>query len=136
MPSNSAPSPLAELATTVGSTVGDAKTLVSQQAEVIRLEAGEEFRKAGNSLLKVAAGGGMTAAGAALGGLMLVHLLRRVTGLPLWASYGVAATGLCAAGAACVRSGTGDLTRGPHFPKSAASLRENWEWLTDQTRTT
>lgn len=132
MAANSTPSPLAELATTVSTTVVDAKTLVSQQAELIRLEAGDEFRKAGDSLLKVAAGGGMTAAGAALGGLMLVHLLRRVTGLPLWVSYGVAATGLCVAGAACVRSGSRDLTRGPHFPKSAASLRENWEWLTDR----
>ena len=78
------------------------------------------------------AGSGLAAAGGVLGGLMAAHLLRRATGLPLWACFGLTGVALAATGAGLVRAGRERASAVRPFPQSAAALGENLAWLTNQ----
>src|SRR5205809_4972328 len=87
-----------DLSTLVEGIVHDTGTLLGQQGELLRAEVTQEVRRAGEAAVSIAAGGGMVAAGGLLSGLMLAHLLHRVTQLPLWVCYGIAASGIGATG--------------------------------------
>ncbi len=119
----------------VSGIVTDAGTLVGQQIELAKADIGRELRRAAEGGASVALGGGLLAAGGVLAGLSAVHLLNRITGLSLWACYATAAGGLGAAGLRYVRAGR-DEVAGVHLippPATAAAIRENVAWLTDQT---
>ena len=129
MSKTAAPSELSQLVEHVTTIVDDAKTLLGQQAQLLRAEAREELHHVGASATALATGAGLALAGGAMGGVALVHVISRVTRLPLWASYGLAATGLIAGGAAYIRRGREELSRVELLPKSAEALQENLEWL-------
>jgi hypothetical protein len=113
--------------------VQDSRQLIGQQIELAKTEVGDELRRLAGAGVSVAAGGGLAAAGGLMSGLMLVHLLRRVTGLPIWACYGLLGGSLGAAGLALVRSGRETLA-GLQFPppQTTQAVEENLEWLQDQ----
>jgi len=123
-----------DLGELVNAIVQEGGRLLSQQIDLLRREVGQELQRAGTAALRVASGGGLAAAGGILSGLALAHLMRRVTGLPLWCCYGAAAGACGGAGAALLRTGArtlGDLQLLPP-PQSAAALGENLSWLKEQ----
>jgi hypothetical protein len=122
-----------ELLELVREIVQDSRQLLGQQIELAKAEVGDELRRLAGAGVSVAAGGGLAAAGGLMSGLMLVHLLRRVTGLPIWACYGLLGGSLGAAGLALVRSGRETLA-GLQFPppQTTQAVEENLEWLQDQ----
>lgn len=121
----------ADLPTLFGTILGETKTLLAQQVELFRAEVGVELRQAGAAVARAAGGGGLATAGGLMGGLAAAHLLRSLTGLPLWACYGLAAGGLGAAGGRLLLAGRDGLAGLRPLPQTAAALAENVEWLTD-----
>jgi len=120
----------------VGGIVHDAGTLVSQQIDLLRAEVLQELRRAGTSAVTLAAGGGLLAAAGLLSGPMLVHLLHRLTRLPLWVCYATVAGSMGAAGVALLRTGGRGLGQVQLFPppQTAEVARENLAWLQGQVR--
>jgi hypothetical protein len=121
-----------DLGTLVGSIAGDATELVREQIDLFKAEAARELRRAGEAAAAAAAGGGLVAAGGLVSGLMLVHLLNRATGLPLWACYGLVGGGLGAAGAALLKAGRDGIAGLRPLPRTTEALGENVAWLKDQ----
>jgi hypothetical protein len=122
-----------ELLELVREIVQDSRQLLGQQIELAKSEVGDELRRVAGAGVSVAAGGGLAAAGGLMSGLMLVHLIRRVTGLPIWACYGLLSGSLGAAGLALIRSGRetfAELQFPP--PQTTKAVEENLEWLQDQ----
>ena len=125
---------VAELATLVGDIVHDSGKLLGQQLDLFRAEVHQELRQAAGAAASVAAGGGLAAAGGLLTGMMLAHLVQRVTRLPLWASYGVVGGSLAVAGGALLRSGRDGLAGVQLLPppQTAEAAEENLAWLKEQ----
>lgn len=121
-----------DLPTLLGNIGHDARRLLDQQLALFRAEAGGELSKAGGAAAAVAAGGGLVAAGGLMSGFMLAHLLRRVTGLPLWACFGVLAGGLGAGGLALLKRGRDGFAALRPLPQTTEALGENLQWLRDQ----
>lgn len=121
-----------DLATILGSIAHDAKKLLGEQIDLFRAEVGQELRQAGGAAAAVAAGGGLAVAGGLMAGLTAVHLLHRVTRLPLWACYGLAAGGLGGAAASLLLAGREGFARLQPLPETTATLGENLEWLQEQ----
>jgi Putative Actinobacterial Holin-X, holin superfamily III len=109
------------------------ETLLQQQVDLLRSELKQELNKAGGAAVALAAGSGLVAAGGVYSTLMLVHLLQRVTRLPLWACYGLVAGGLGAAGINLILRGRRTAERVQlDLPQTTAGLKENLGWLKDQ----
>ena len=121
----------------LGELARDSEKLIRLQFDLLRSDLGRELRKAGGAALALGAGAGLLAAGGLLSTQMLVHLLRRVTGLPLWACYGLLAGGLGAAGATLVARGRARAAElgAPALSETVAGLKENVAWLKEQVRT-
>jgi hypothetical protein len=114
--------------------VEDGGKLLSQQFELFRAEVRDELRRAVGAAGLTAAGGGLVAIAGFLSGQMIAHQVHRATGLPLWASYGVAAGALGATGAALLRAGGAALADVQLLlpPQTAEAMKENLTWLKDQ----
>ena len=121
-----------DLRTLLNTIAHDARTLLRQQLDLFRAEARQELRTVGGSAGEVAAGGALTVAGGLLAGFGAAHLLSRLTGLPLWAGYGLTAGGLGAAGVKLMLDGRDRLGRLQLLPQTTEALGENLEWLEDQ----
>ena len=121
-----------DLRTLLGNIAHDARALLAEQLDLFRAEVGQELRRAGTAAAATAAGGGLAAAGGLLSGFMLAHLLHRVTGLPLWACFGLAAGGIGAAGAALLKAGRDGFAGLRPLPQTSEALGENLQWLRDQ----
>lgn len=106
--------------------------LLAQQLDLARVELGQELRKAGSAGAALAGGGGLAAAGGLLSGFAAAHLLRELTGLPLWLCYALAAGGLGAAGAALLIAGRDGLASLRPLPETVGALGENVQWLREQ----
>ena len=126
---NTGPADLGQL---LGTIAHDARELLVQQLDLFRAEVGQQLRQAGGSAAKVAAGGGLTAAGGLLSGFMLAHLLHKLLGVPLWACYGLVGGGIGAAGLALLRAGSEGIAGLQPLPQTTESLGENLEWLAGQ----
>jgi len=125
-----------DLPALIGGIAQDTSTLVTQQLALLRVEIGQEMRKAGIGITEVAAGGGLAAAGGLLSGMMMAHLLHRATRLPLWTCYGLVGSGVSAASYALLKQGQARIADLHLLPpaESAEALKENVEWLKDQAR--
>jgi hypothetical protein len=86
-------------------TIRDFEKLIGQHFDLLKSELKEEIVKARDAAVGVGAGAGAAALGGVLGTLMLVHLLQRVTKLPLWACYGAVGGSLGLLGAASIGAG-------------------------------
>lgn len=128
-PADADPKP--DLGTLLGTIAADAKELLGQQVELFRAELGGELRRAGGAAAATAAGGGLAVAGGLLAGFSAAHLLSRLTGLPLWAGYGLAAGGLGAAGAKLLLAGRDGFAGLRPLPQTTEALAENAEWLAE-----
>ncbi|MDB5307610.1 MAG: hypothetical protein JWO38_1812 [Gemmataceae bacterium] len=67
-----------------------------------------------------------------MAGLAAAHLLNRLTGLPLWACYGLAAGGLGTASVKLLLDARDQLAGLRPLPQTTEALGENLEWLKDQ----
>ena len=106
-------------------TIRDLETLIGQHFDLLKSELKQEIVKARDAAVGVGAGVGAVAVGGALGTLALVHLLQRVTRLPLWACYGAVGGSLGLLCAGLLRGGVkraADLSLVPR--QTAAVLRE------------
>ena len=121
-----------DVPTLVSEVASDARKLVVQQVELFRAELGQSARRVGTAAGTTAAGGGLMAAGGLLAGVAAVHLIRGVTGLPLWMCYGLAAAGGTAAGRQLIRTGVRDLSDVNLLPKTIEAAGENMLWLRDR----
>ena len=123
-----------DLATLVAGIARDTGTLVGQQIDLLRADLLAEARRAGTGVASIAAGGGLTAAGGLLSGMMLAHALHRATRLPLWACYGLVGGGLGATGLTLMLKGRDQIASVQLLPppETAAALQENAAWVKEQ----
>jgi Putative Actinobacterial Holin-X, holin superfamily III len=121
-----------DVPTLVADVAADARKLAVQQFELFRAELAQSGRAAGRAVGTTAAGGGLMAAGGLLAGVAAAHLVRGVTGLPLWVCYGLAAVGSAAAGRQLIRTGVRDLSDVRLLPKTIEAAGENVLWLRDR----
>ena len=82
------------LAVLVGDILRDGQKLVQQELLLFRTELQQEWTKAKSAALVFAMGAVVAGAAALALSLFLVHVLAAVTGLPLWACYGIFAVAL------------------------------------------
>lgn len=121
-----------DVPTLVAEVAADARKLAVQQFELFRAELGQSAQRVGAAAGATAAGGGLVAASGLLAGVAAAHLVRSVTGLPLWACYGLAAVGAGAAGRQLVRAGVRELSDVRLLPKTIEAAGENMLWLRDR----
>lgn len=100
--------------------ISDAQQLLEQRIDRLRDEFRDEIRKAQEAGLSLGAGAGMVAVGGILSGFMLVHLTNRVTGLPLWACYGLVGSALGAAGGQLLSTGASKASEVQLLPSNPA----------------
>lgn len=110
--------------------VQDVKSLMQQEAQLLRHEVKLEMSKVG----RAASGFGLGVALAGVGGLflllMLVHGLHEWMELPLWASYGLVGLAMAAVGLAFImkaRALAGSVEAMPH--RTIFSMKENIQWI-------
>lgn len=132
MANQSAAGEAADLAALVGGIADDAKALIAQQLELLRSELREGLDQVIGGGVSVAAGAGLTAAGGLLSVVAVAQLLHKLTGLPQWACYGVAAGAAGAAGLALIQKGRNDLAGLRLLPKTTEALGENVTWIRQQ----
>jgi hypothetical protein len=117
--------PQSELSHLAEGALRDAERLIGQHFDLLKTELKQELAKARDAAVGISAGAGAVAAGGALGTLMAVHLLHRVSRLPLWACYGAVAGALGLLGAGLLTAGVrraADMSLVPR--QTAAVLKE------------
>jgi hypothetical protein len=68
-----------------------------------------------------------------MSGMMLAHLLKRATGMPLWCCYGTVAATAGVAGAALLKSGGAGLANVELVPpQTRQAVKENLSWIKDR----
>jgi hypothetical protein len=114
----------------------DVQTLVSQHLQLFRQEVYEEIDQAKSRLVTVGVGAGMMGLAGVMSSHMAVHLVHRVTKLPLWASYGVVAGLLGGIGyqLAAGRRLAGNGNQGL-LPQTTAVIQEDLAWIQGQNPT-
>jgi len=131
---NAADSP-ASLTELVGGIVTDVQTLVRQELQLAKTEMRQEWDKTKTAAGSMAAGAGLLTAAGLLFCFALVYLLNAAaSGLPLWACFGIVGVALGIIGGILVAAGkskASDIHVVP--PKTAETLRENVQWLKNQT---
>jgi len=69
--------------------IDEAQKVIDRQFGELRHELKDELEKGRQAATELALGAGMTAVGGILTSLMIVHATHRITGMPLWLSYGL-----------------------------------------------
>jgi hypothetical protein len=100
----------------------DVEQLIGQHFDLLKSEMKEELVKARDAVVGISVGAGAVAAGGALGTLMLVHLMQRVTRLPLWACYGAVGGSLGLLGAGFLRAGVARASDMSLVPRQTAEV--------------
>jgi hypothetical protein len=122
-----------DLGSVLGDVLREGERLLGQQVDLLKSELRQELGRAAGAALSLGAGTGLLTCGGVLGTLAVVHGLHRATRLPLWTCYGLVAGLSAAAGAGLLAIGRGQLAAlAPGLPQSAATLRENLQWLKEQ----
>jgi peptidoglycan/LPS O-acetylase OafA/YrhL len=125
-PHNSEPT----LAQLVNGLMSDATVLLRQELALARHEIYEEARKTKAAVVSLGVGIAVAAVGGLLLIIMLVHVLRELTGLPLWACYGIIG-GLCAiVGVALLYRGKQRISQIEMVPQQTIeTMKENVRWF-------
>ena len=134
MVNHSSPGSEASLASLIGGIVNDAKNLLLDEVTLAKLEMQSELQKTKEAAMSFAIGAGIAVVGGFLLLFMLVYLLAALTTIPLWGCFGIVGTILLGVGLVL-------LHRGKHtaeqidagLPKTATTLKENGQWLKEQT---
>jgi hypothetical protein len=130
IPADTSPS----MASLLGGIVSDIQTLVRQEVALARTEIQREWEKAKSAAGAMAVGSAVLALGGILLCLMVVYLLHEAAGLPLWVSYLIVGGVLALLGAVLFYAGRNKASEVNLIPpQTAASLKENVEWLQNPT---
>jgi hypothetical protein len=103
-------------------TVSDLQKLIAQHFDLLRSEMKQGLTDAKDAAVSISTGAGSIALAGALGTLAVVHLLQRITRLPLWACYGLVAGGLGAAGTGMVCRGARQAREVDLLPRQTAEV--------------
>ncbi len=128
--------PPTNVSSLVGGIIDDAQRLIRQELTLAKREIQDEIGKAKTAAVSLAAGLFIGLFGAVLLCFMLVYLINWVSNdhVPLWACYGIVGGVLAVLGAILVYSAknkASDINVVP--PQTAATMRENVQWLKNQT---
>ena len=134
MANHSSPGSEASLASLLSGIVDDAKSLLIDEVTLAKLEMQSELQKTKEAAISFAIGAGIAVVGGFLLLFMLVYLLAALTTIPLWGCFGI--VGIVLLGVGLVL-----LYRGKHtaeqidagLPQTATTLKENGQWLKEQT---
>jgi uncharacterized membrane protein YqjE len=110
--------------------VSDMRNLFVQELRLAKLEIGEDLQRVKAAVAVLAVGGALSALGAVLLILMLVHLLDAATGLPLWGAYGIVGGIMLAIGLGVLIAGkrkTKDVGFVPE--ETAEAIKEDVGWI-------
>jgi hypothetical protein len=111
----------------------DAKTLMRQEAQLLRDEVKLEISKAGRAASGFGIGVGLAAIGGLFLLLMLVHGLHEWFFWPLWVCYGVVGVALAASGITFIvraQSLAGTVHTTPR--RSLHTMKENLQWIKER----
>ena len=110
--------------------VNDGQTLLLQEIQLAKHELQDELRKTIAAAVSLAAGAAIALFGGLLLVLMLVHLLKAFTELPLWGCYAVVGVFLAGIAAAMISVGVKKLTAVHIIPvRTVETLKENVQWF-------
>jgi drug/metabolite transporter (DMT)-like permease len=111
----------------------DAKTLMRQEAQLLRDEVKLEISKAGRAASGFGIGAGLAAIGGLFLLLMLVHGLHEWFSWPLWVCYGLVGVALAASGITFIvraQSLAGTVHTTPR--RSLHTMKENLQWIKER----
>jgi len=134
MAQDSSPRSETSVATLIGGIVNDAKDLLINEFTIAKLEIQQELRKTKSAALAFAVGAGVVGIGGLFLMLMCVHGLVVLLDIPLWGSYGLVGGFLFLVGAILLARGKQTAEQIDVIPpKTAATLRDNAQWIKEQT---
>jgi Putative Actinobacterial Holin-X, holin superfamily III len=133
---NAAQAGTENLTTLVGEIADDARHLVERQLDLLRAEVREGVGEVIGAGESVAAGAGLLAAGGLLSVVAVAQAAHKLTGLPQWACYGLAAGAAGVGGVALVERGRRRLAGLRLLPQTAEALEENVRWVRQQVAPT
>ncbi len=117
----------------LGGLIGDARTLVRQELQLLRDEFFSEVSKVRQAAVAIGAGIGLTVIGGLFALIMLVHVLHQFAHLPLWACYGLIGVLLLAVGAALLIKAKHSLENFNLMPRrTLRTLKEDAQWIKEQ----
>ena len=111
----------------------DARTLVRQEAQLLKDEVKLELSKAGRAASGFGIGAGLTAVGALFLLLMLVHGLHEYFSWPLWICYGSVGAVIALIGITMIvraQSLAGSVRATPR--RSLHTMKENVQWIKER----
>jgi hypothetical protein len=118
----------------VADIVQDGQKLIRQEILLARTELQHEWEKAKRASAAFAAGATLAGVGGVLFLLALVHLLNAVTGLALWACYGIFALIVGGAGGYLILRGKTAAKDVVLVPRQTVdSVKESAKWFKNQT---
>jgi cytochrome c biogenesis protein CcdA len=131
---NAADTP-ASMTELVGGIVSDMQTLMRQELQLAKTEMRQEWDKTKAAAGAMAVGAGMLAVGAVLLFFALVYLINFVApALPLWGCFAIVGGALVLLGGILVAIGRQKVAEVNVVPpQTAATMRENVQWLRNQT---
>jgi len=134
MAQDSSPRSETSVATLIGGIVNDAKDLLLNEFTIAKLEMQQELRKTKSAALAFAMGAGVVGIGGLFLVLMCVHGLVVLLDIPLWESYGLVGGLLFLVGAILLVRGKQTAEQIDVIPpKTASTLRDNAQWIKEQT---
>jgi len=134
MAQDSSPRSETSVATLIGGIVNDAKDLLINEFTIAKLEIQQEMRKTKSAALAFAVGAGVVGIGGLFLMLMCVHGLVVLLDIPLWGSYGLVGGLLFLVGAILLARGKQTAEQIDVIPpKTASTLRDNAQWIKEQT---
>jgi putative superfamily III holin-X len=117
----------------VSDLVSDAKELLRQELALARYEITQEVHKTKSALISLGAGIGIISVGGLLLLVMLVHALNALTGLPLWACYGIIGGMLAIVGVLMIYSGKKRISHIDMVPQQTVeTMKENVRWIKEK----
>lgn len=121
------------VANLVGGIISDAQTLIRHELELARQEVRQEWTKAREAAMSMAAGALTAVLAVVLLCFGVVHLLAAVTPIPLWGWFLIVGGLLGAVAVALFLTGklrADEVNVIP--PRTAETMKENVEWLQNQ----
>ena len=117
----------------VSGILDDARTLLRQEAQLLKDELKLELSKAGRAASGFGIGAGLAAVGALFLLLMVVHGLHEWLSWPLWICYGLVGAAIIAVGITMIvraQSLAGSVHATPR--RSLHTMKENVQWIKER----
>jgi len=125
--------PVPSIARLISDLLADLRTLMQQQVQLFRHEIEAEVDKVKKASIWLAVGGALIGLGGLVCIIALVHLLVAVTGLPLWACYGIVGTLLAGGGFILVKLAITLSGKVHALPvQTIQTMKEDARWIKEQ----